>query len=848
MPTAGAGGGEADSSTDEDVPLAVRARSGSLGSTPRGEDTGATASRASAAAAKPSSGHERASLLQQRASSLTTSSLSAPREGTKGREGAGATASRGSMGEGTVSVSALPQPGMKGGAGPGPPPGVSIPRKGSMSGRAGVLDQEKVADRSGGLKSRSAERCSDVREGASQGAGGASSAATPLVPLAEHESAPISSCVVQSRPGQGGELQMAGQADVVEVLEDDKGELSLTDPILKCRIVTPCKGDQCTHLDVFDKDTFVDFHRILSSREAAQGRDLLVSALRESIGKRIDVICQEKRLPERSCSVDFVSCDEEARYAGGPADKTFVQATFRVRGKVGTDVPMVLKRLASQVNLFGHVMQERLKDQLRYRAAGPLATRLDKLFKNLGAAYVFNSLKEEFIELVVGECVVRNNAYVGVLVIGVRVEPPKCPFCNQVVLKVEVCDRLKRELELKKTELRNADVVVVDKWYNILNVATQSLLTEPGADQDDGDYLSDENLGSGNMHGATAAAERQGPGEDPDGAQRGGARDAAEAPRIPRRRTSEQLVDGPQADVHGAPREERSSARAADTSPRFGSGAARMEGEIVTVNRKKGWFCFVKSQFKENLYCNLFEFEGRIASYLRSLPSDVDPENAVRARLQGRTIRFSVRSTPDNRNPGQTRKTGWNLEIPDLDDALQPAATGTSEFAAGGYPGRPDAHDVSRAVQVAGLPPKDPRVDPRTAAPPQDPRLSRQEPAAPVLQHVVPLPETCREEAAGDALVRAAEELQVDPDKDRVEMWLLLNGAYLCKMQIEPIQVGLKSAAPTSASNDSTEFQWPGGASIDMTSTLLLEVGAPCRCVPLRRILVGLHRGRWRAC
>ena len=76
----------------------------------------------------------------------------------------------------------------------------------------------------------------------------------------------------------------------VTVLDDDSVELDLKDPILKTKIVCPCKGDSCSHTQFFDRASFIDSHRLLGRRDARQ--DLLTQALLKSITTKLNVIQQ----------------------------------------------------------------------------------------------------------------------------------------------------------------------------------------------------------------------------------------------------------------------------------------------------------------------------------------------------------------------------------------------------------------------------------------------------------------------------------------------------------------------------------------------------------------------------
>jgi hypothetical protein len=160
-------------------------------------------------------------------------------------------------------------------------------------------------------------------------------------------------------------------------------------------------------------------------------------------------------------------------------------------------------------------------------------------------------------------------------------------------------------------------------------------------------------------------------------------------------------------------------------------------------------------------------------------------------------------------------------------------------------------------------PPMDPRIqtapkDPRISlAPPQDPRRAAQHAGrAPAQEHVVgpqdprhvrpvsALPVASHDLASDgaptatsdasatdyDALLSYADTASVlpveehDEAEDLKSIWLLLHGAYLCKMHMQPLQI----AQSTQNELNIDQGQWHHSTSIDLTHTIHLQVNLPC--------------------
>lgn len=805
------GDGDESSSTDDDIPLAERALSGSLGGTSRAEAHGSTTGTSGAPKATGSATAHVRSIADVRPPLKSGSGSSRP----------------------SVHKSS------------GAHVGISIPHETTTSApSSGSVERGKPAE--------------SQNEGPPSGEHNTRSAI-----LQEAEAAARGGKAPQGQADRGLAQKApsaAGSDDhgVVAVLEgDDHVELCLKDPLSKIRIEHPCKGDKCSHFDVFDKNTFVNAHRIIDERKAAQGSDLLVNALRQTVRVRIMKFCETKRTEARHCSTDYVSYDEEVRYSGGSSGKTFIHAVFRVRSQKQADVAAMMRQLASEVNGFGSVLQEQLANQLRGENTGAGVPKiLEKIRVNLKQAYDHKLLKEDLERLVELEVLPGCNSSVGDVRVRVRVDPPSCPHCNKTVLRFVVCESLQRALEHRKNELKDADVVVVDQSYNILRVAKSSQGIVDVDKEDDEACLSDDCSSPVNGHGRPDADKQEEEGHS-RGAEAHSERQAAAARERERERLRRRGSLGYNDEVHdyrATNSEERSHGQA--FSPRAGasqgsaSAEVRTEGLILSAKKSKnasGWFCFVKASCcEENIYCNLGFMENKIAAYARSLPGDEEPENAINSWLRGKRVIFTRFPIPDRNEPGKTIFRGKDLEILDL-DADAPLSGTNAQMSASARPARAD--EVMGVSTSAAAPPncqaptsgivhhavQDPRLvlpprDPRVAL--RDPRLSRQPSATPVIMQPVPEPEDRGVvlTADGDGHIGASgEDYQIgseEEDEEVMEAWLLLNGAYLCKMKVEPIQVRLASAgAPACVDED--KFHWSGSACIDVTETLRLKVRRP---------------------
>ena len=824
------GGGDDASSTDDDIPFSERARSGSFGGTPRAEAHGSTTGTSGAPKATGSgTAHVRPRIPSRSASAARGASIDS-----NSKSGSGS--SRPSVQKSS-----------------GAHFGISIPHQATTSAPSfGSVEREKPAE-------------SQI-EGPSSGERHGREINTWPAILQEAEPAARAGKAPQGQADRGLTQKTpsaAGSDDhgVVAVLEgDDYVELSLLDPLLKNRIVYPCKGDKCSHFALFDKNTFVDAHRIFDERKAAQGSDLLVNALRQTVKVRIMKICdtKQKLIEARHCGFDYVSCDEEVRYSGGSPGKTFIHAVFRVHSQKQANVAAMMCQLASDENDFGFVLYEQLANQVRGRESGAgVVKNLQKICVNLKRAYHHKLIKEDLERLVELHVLPGCNSSAGDVHVRLRVDPPPCPICNKTVLGFDVCESLQRALEHRSNELKDADVVVVDKSYSIIRVARSSQdFVDVDKEGDDAACLSDDCSSPVNGYGRPDADKREEEGRS-RGAEAHSEQQAAaarERERERHRRRGSLVYNDEVHDYRASNSEERSRGQA--FSPRAGAsqGSAnaevRTEGLIVKAGKSKkehGWFCFVKASCcEENIYCNLRFMEKTIAAYARSLPGDEEPENAINSWLRGKRVIFKRYPFFDKRQPGKTTFRGKDLEILDL-DADAPLSGTNAQMSASARPARAD--DVLGLSTSAAPPPNcqaptsgivhHPVQHPRLVVPPRDPRvalrdprLSRQPSATPVVMHPVPEPEDRGVVlgADGDGHIGASgEDYSIgceDEDEEVMEAWLLLNGAYLCKMKVEPIQVRLISAGAP-AYVEENKFHWSGCACIDVTETLHLEVRRP---------------------
>lgn len=407
-------------------------------------------------------------------------------------------------------------------------------------------------------------------------------------------------------------------------------------------------------------------------------------------------------------------------------------------------------------------------------------------------------------------------------------DAPKCPLCSKHVLKLVVQERLQQELQSKRAMLHDAEVVVVDKDYNILSVPCPIAPPSPPAT----------------------------PPGSPEGESRPNARaHTAHAPR-----------------TCGLVQHEQH------------------EGVIRRVlrNDKQDWYGFVDAFAtgitpEAGLYCNFPRFwKDRI---MKCAPEDMRHDDAaVRSWLTGKRMIFSVKTKGMDTKTGNPRLVGIIHDLIDLESAAGSAQAAASGAQGGGMPHAPFDMAAGDANAGALRPPEDPRVPSAASlAPPKDPR--RQAPQDPRVQRAPSDPRLLRQASAslvggemgggggamagtGDGLVSrvmaggsAGKAVSLDARTDVVthvqaaadaseeaaadkEAWLLLGGDYLCKMRVQVLQPNAHFPASAAGPGGSLLEQWLCSEcpKIDLTQTICIQVLKR----GVERGAGGLCRGVWR--
>ena len=109
-----------------------------------------------------------------------------------------------------------------------------------------------------------------------------------------------------------------------------------------------------------------------------------------------------------------------------------------------------------------------MKERQKRTATGP-SQGLKALHDKLAKTYKYRSLHARLIELQLP--LQGDSDNVVEIVVRVRVDAPKCPLCSKHVLELVVQETLQQELVAKHFMLRDAELVVVDKDYNILSAS-----------------------------------------------------------------------------------------------------------------------------------------------------------------------------------------------------------------------------------------------------------------------------------------------------------------------------------------------------------------------------------------
>jgi len=440
---------------------------------------------------------------------------------------------------------------------------------------------------------------------------------------------------------------------------------------------------------------------------------------------------------------------------------------------------------------------------------------------------------------------------------------------------------LRDELRRKHAELQDADLVVVDKDYNILNVVQPNQNSACAVDGEDGGMLSDDGLSPKHINASNRMPSKSEPGlregqrererEMNSGRDTDKERDherkhnrnrsawesdvnyRGERP-IPQRQSFDQNSAG-SAERRPAEHQDDSARNAADAVARSiiseRQQQTRHEGKIYhcSVNSCGYWFLFANAPevSTENIYCgmNLYSVNDVMARAPRQLHEMSDPPSAVREWLRGRRIVFTTKRDKD-RYSDNIRCTGIHLAFPDLDDTPEQCVSADQgqmntsifpEFTRGEVAGEAaaalDARPLIDPKQLASAP-----HDSRQRVAPQDPRLARQASGGFVMPAPAGVaPAIAPVLTAGPVLDPSMPYFRSSTDCDRYSepaedvlpdtktAWLLLQGGYLCKMQMEPLQMQREPRDATGRCSISFEkFVWNDGSTVDLTHTACMPV------------------------
>ena len=478
-----------------------------------------------------------------------------------------------------------------------------------------------------------------------------------------------------------------------------------------------------------------------------------------------------------------------------------------------------------------------MKERQKRTATGP-SQGLKALHDKLAKTYKYRSLHARLIELQLP--LQGDSDNVVEIVVRVRVDAPKCPLCSKHVLELVVQETLQQELVAKHAMLRDAELVVVDKDYNILSASLPP--ASAGAQGDDGqgscDFSNDDDMTEGVGRGRTADALAR-----------------AHVSRPPLRGLTRQ---GP-AESHAL---------------------ARHEGVIrrVLVNKQGVWYGFVDAPGitpENGLYCVFERWKPDLKAWApQHLRHDDD---AVREWLRLKRLIFSVADKGMDNQTGLARKVGEIHQFPDLRWDLSPTGADTQgagtqgALAPAGTHGGGMPHMAHAPLDMAAgdastgarRAPKDPRIaaqDARREAvaprePPKDPRVQLRAPSDPRLLR----PASARlvggegeegggvsgsaaggnggeggyggtvgmggGEAAPAAAGHARQEAGPEKENEKVA-WLLTHGSYLCKMCVHILPVphpggGRGGSAASSLLQQALCLESP---CIDLTHSVCIKV------------------------
>ena len=450
-------------------------------------------------------------------------------------------------------------------------------------------------------------------------------------------------------------------------------------------------------------------------------------------------------------------------------------------------------------------------------------------------------------------------------------DAPKCPLCSKHVLKLVVQERLQQELESKRAMLQDAEVVVVDKDYNILSVPCPTAASCVGA-RDERDDGGDEGEFS-NDDGMPECAHRQ--RGRPGRRVRREESSEVSGRALPPLHNGAPCTDARQLSPGTPPGSpggwSRPNARAHTAHvPRPCDGRARHAGVIrrVLCNQQQNWYGFVDASAtgitpEGGIYFSLPNFlRDRV---MKCVPEGMRHDDAaVRSWMTGKRLIFSVLESKDiDRKTGNPRQTGKIHDFIDLESAAGSAQAAASGAKGGGMPQAPFDMAAGDASAGALRPPEDPRVLSAASAPPQDPR--RQAPQDPRVQRAPSDPRLLRQASAslvggesksgggvvagtgdgvvygvmmggsgGEALSAAGTDVVMhvqaaDASEEAAgekEAWLLLGGDYLCKMRVQVLQPNAHFPASAAGLGGSLLEQWLCAEcpKIDLSQTICIQV------------------------
>jgi hypothetical protein len=510
------------------------------------------------------------------------------------------------------------------------------------------------------------------------------------------------------------------------------------------------------------------------------------------------------------------------------------------------------------------VIEERKR---RNQAPGP---GLREVREKFAKTYRYQTLKERLIELVFQ----GGTGNVAEIVARIKVDAPKCPLCRKHVLKLVVQERLQQELESKRAMLHDAEVVVVDKDYNILSVPCPTAPPCVGA-RDERDDGGDEG-GSSNDDGMPERAHRQ---RGRCGGRKVRREESSEVtgralpPLHNRAPCTDARQPSPPATPPGSPGGwSRPNARPHTAHvPRPCDGRARHAGVIrrVLCNQQQNWYGFVDASAtgitpESGIYCSFPIFlRERV---MKCVPEGMRHDDAaVRSWMTGKRLIFSVFESKDvDRKTGNPRQIGKIHDFIDLESAAGSAQAAASGAQGDGMPQAPFDMAAGDANAGALRPPEDPRVPSAASAPPQDPR--RQAPQDPRVQRAPSDPRLLRQASAslvggesksgggvvagtGDGVVygvmaggSGGEAVSLAAGNDVVmhvqaadaseeaagekEAWLLLGGDYLCKMRVQVLQPNAHFPASAAGRGGWLLEQWLRAEcpKIDLSQTISIQV------------------------